>query len=299
VLDVKHWWRQVEAGMCSAMQHTISIRTLKHRAKLLDPRGVHWTSIGVFESSARDQAAYDGVRATERAHNTAKAIENVADLLATGRLQKLATCIDKLDNTLRIERQQYEQSMRHVRDNYLKRIKNILVAGATDERVAATTAVDEHTAAMADSTSSLEALRAAREHFTAQRANTGGMLIARENEDVRTLLDRVKESNIATSAHTQQACAPVDTTHMTLGNSGLGARAGDERVVAMECEIMSEREDGEQSMIAGGGTGQYTSEANKDMTQEQDHTRCRCALGTFERCARGLECTQHSVHSKS
>ena len=146
----------------------------------------------------------------------------------------------------------------------LKRIKNILVAGATDERVAATTAVDEHTAAMADSTSSLEALRAAREHFTAQRTNTGGMLIARENEDVRTLLDRVKESNIATSAHTQQACAPVDTTHMTLGNSGLGARAGDERVVAMECEIMSEREDGEQSM----GAGQHTTGASKEMTQE-------------------------------
>ena len=31
---------------------------------------------------------------------------------------------------------------------------------------------------------------------------------------------------------------------------------------------MSEREDGEQSMIAGGGTGQYTSEANKDMAPE-------------------------------
>ena len=42
----KHWWRQVEAGMCSAMQHTISIRTLKHRANLLDARGVQQTSIG-------------------------------------------------------------------------------------------------------------------------------------------------------------------------------------------------------------------------------------------------------------
>jgi len=53
----KHWWRQVEAGMCSAMQHTISIRTLKHRAELLDARGVQQTSIGFFESSARGEAA--------------------------------------------------------------------------------------------------------------------------------------------------------------------------------------------------------------------------------------------------
>ena len=107
--------------MCSAMQHTISIRTLKHRAKLLDAKGVQRTSIGVFESSAQGQTAYDGVKATERAHHTATAIENVADPRASGRLQKLATCIDKLEDTLRIERQQYEQSMRNVRDTYIKR----------------------------------------------------------------------------------------------------------------------------------------------------------------------------------
>jgi len=45
---------------------------------------------------------------------------------------------------------------------------------------------------------------------------------------------------------------------MTLGDSGLGAGARDETAVAMECEIMSEREDGEKSMMAGGGTGQHT-----------------------------------------
>ena len=105
----KHWWRQVEAGMCSARQHTISIRTLKHRAKLLDARGVQLTSIGFFESSARGEAECDGVKAAERAHDEAKAVENVATLWATGRLQILATCIDKLDSTLRLERQQYKQ----------------------------------------------------------------------------------------------------------------------------------------------------------------------------------------------
>jgi len=166
--------------MCSAMQHTISIRTRKHRAKVLDARGVQRTSIGVFESSPRGPAAYDGVKATERAHDRAKAIENVADLRATGRLQKLGTCIDKLDNALRIERQQYEQSMRNVRDNYMQRVKNILVTGATDERVTAPTAVNEHTAAVADSTSTQEALRAARDLFTAERANTCGTLIAHD-----------------------------------------------------------------------------------------------------------------------
>jgi len=62
----------------------------------------------------------------------------------------------------------------------MKCIKNIQVAGATDERVAATTAVDQHTEAMAASASTQVALRAAREHFTAQRANTCGMLIARD-----------------------------------------------------------------------------------------------------------------------
>ena len=70
--------------------------------------------------------------------------------------------------------------MRNVWDNYMSRIKNIQVTGATDERVAATTAVDEHTVAMSVSASTQEALRAAREHFTPQRANTCGMLIARD-----------------------------------------------------------------------------------------------------------------------
>ena len=70
--------------------------------------------------------------------------------------------------------------MRNVRDNYMQRVKNILVTGATDERVTAPTAVNEHTAAVADSTSTQEALRAARDLFTAERANTCGMLIARD-----------------------------------------------------------------------------------------------------------------------
>ena len=166
--------------MCSVMQHTISISTLKHQAKLLDVRGVQQTSIGFFELSARGETAYDGVKAAERAHDKDKTLENVADLRVTGRLQILATCIDKLDSTLRLERQQYKQSMRNVLDNYMKRIKNIRVTGATDEHVAATTAVDKHTAAMASSASTQETLRVVRELAIAQRANTCGMLIARD-----------------------------------------------------------------------------------------------------------------------
>jgi len=113
----KHWWRQVEAGMCSAMQQKITIRTLKHRAKMLDARGVQRTSIGFFESSARCEAAYDGVKAAQRAHDEAKAAENVANLRATQQLQILATYIDKLDSTMRQERQQYNQLIRSCRDN--------------------------------------------------------------------------------------------------------------------------------------------------------------------------------------
>ena len=176
----KHWWRQVEAGMCSAMQHTITIRTLKHRAKLLDARGVQRTSVGFFESSARGEAAYDGVKAAERAHDEAKAVENVTNLRVTQRLQILATCIDKLDSTMRREIQQYRQLIRSCRDNYIQRLKNTRDTEAMDERVAATTAVDEHTAAMAARASTQEALRAAREHATAQRANTCGMMIPRD-----------------------------------------------------------------------------------------------------------------------
>jgi len=162
------------------MQHTISIRTLKHRAKLLDARGVYQTSIAFFESSARGEAAYDGIKAAERAHDEAKAIENVVNLRATGRLQILAPCIDKLDSTLRLEKQQYKQFIQSCPDNYVKRIKNIQVTGATDERVATTTAVDEHTAAMVARASTQESFRVAREHAIAQRANTCGMIIPRD-----------------------------------------------------------------------------------------------------------------------
>ena len=107
----KHWWRQVEAGMCSAMQQKITIRTLKHRAKMLDARGVQRTSIGFFESSARGEAAYDGIKAAQRAHDEAKAAENVANL-RTQQLQMLATYIDKLDSTMQRERQHYKHRSR-------------------------------------------------------------------------------------------------------------------------------------------------------------------------------------------
>ena len=74
-----------------------------------------------------------------------------------------------------------------------------------------------------------------------------------ESEEVRALLDPVNESSTTTSGDTPQASAPVDTTHMTLVNSGLGARDEDDAAVAMEGEIMSQGEEGKQSRIAGGG----------------------------------------------
>jgi len=62
----------------------------------------------------------------------------------------------------------------------MKRIKNIQDAGATDERAAAATAVDEHTAAVAARASTQEALRVAREYAIDQRANSCGMIIPRD-----------------------------------------------------------------------------------------------------------------------
>ena len=138
------------------------------------------TLIGFLESSTRGEAAYDGVKAAERAHDEAKAEETVTNLRATQRLEILATCIDKLDSTTRREIQQYKQLIWSCRDNYIQRLKNTRDTEALDERVAATTAVDEHTTAIAVRASTQEALRAAREHATAQRAKTCGMMNPRD-----------------------------------------------------------------------------------------------------------------------
>ena len=80
-----------------------------------------------------------------------------------------------------------------------------------------------------------------------------------------TLLDPVNESSTTTSGDTPQASAPVNTTHRTLANNSLGARAEDDAAVAMEGEITSQGE----SMMAGGDAGQHTSGASKEMTQQR------------------------------
>jgi len=55
---------------------------------------------------------------------------------------------------------------------------------------------------------------------------------------------------------------------MTLANSGLGARAEDDAEGAIEDEIMSQGEEGEQSRMTGGGAWQHTTGASKEMTQK-------------------------------
>jgi len=89
-----------------------------------------------------------------------------------------------------------------------------------------------------------------------------------ENEEVRALLDHVNESSTTTSGDTPQASAPVDTAHTTLTHNGLGAHAEDDAAVAMEGEIMSQGEEGEQRRMAGGDAGQHNTGASKEMTQE-------------------------------
>jgi len=88
-----------------------------------------------------------------------------------------------------------------------------------------------------------------------------------ESQEVLTLLDPVNESSTTTSGDTPQDSAPVDTTHTTLANSGLGARTEDDTAVAMEDEIMTQGEEGEHSMMTGRGEAQYTTGASQEMTQ--------------------------------
>ena len=93
----KHWWRQVTAHMSSAMKHEITIRTLKRRAKMLDGRGVHRTSIGFFESGAVATTAHDGVKAAERAYDEARAGETAAYHRVWARLLAFQARIEKMD----------------------------------------------------------------------------------------------------------------------------------------------------------------------------------------------------------
>jgi len=62
--------------------------------------------------------------------------------------------------------------------------------------------------------------------------------------------------------------SPHDTLPSNLANSSLGARAEDDAAAAMEGEIMSQGKEGKQSRMVGGGAGQHTTGASKEMTQE-------------------------------
>jgi len=60
----------------------------------------------------------------------------------------------------------------------------------------------------------------------------------------------------------------MDTTHLSLAHNGLGARAEDDATVAMQAEIMSQGEEGEQRRMAGGDDGQHNTGASQETTQE-------------------------------
>jgi len=61
----------------------------------------------------------------------------------------------------------------------------------------------------------------------------------------------------------------VDTTHSSLAHNGLGARAEDDAAVAMQAEIMSQGEEGEQRRMAGGDDGQHNTRVSQETTQER------------------------------
>ena len=79
------------------------------------------------------------------------------------------------------------------------------------------------------------------------------------SQEVQALLDPANESNTIMSGDNPQTSAPVNTTHTTLANSSLGARAEDDAAGALEGQIGGQGEDREQSRTAGGGAGQHTT----------------------------------------
>jgi len=81
-------------------------------------------------------------------------------------------------------------------------------------------------------------------------------------------MDPASASNTAMSGDDHETSAPVNTMHINLANSDLGARAENDAAGAMEGQISGQGEDGEQSPTAGGGAGQDTTGTSKEMTQE-------------------------------
>ena len=76
-----------------------------------------------------------------------------------------------------------------------------------------------------------------------------------ESQQVQALMDPASASNTAMSGDDHETSAPVNTMHINLANSDLGARAENDAAGAMEGQISGQGEDGEQSTTAGGLQG--------------------------------------------
>jgi len=81
-------------------------------------------------------------------------------------------------------------------------------------------------------------------------------------------MDPASAANTAVSGEDRETSAPANTMHINPANSDLGARAEHAAAGEMEGQISGQGEDGEQSRMAGGGAGQHTTGASKEMTQE-------------------------------
>ena len=156
----KHWCRKVATHMSSAMKHEITIRTLKRRAKMLDGRGAHRTSIGFFDSDAVATTAHDGVKAAERAYDEARAGETAAYHRVSGRLLAFQARIEKMDIAIRIEQKQFAlQTARNT-----ERIQKIR-ASAASEQAAVVAGMEDHITAMVLRDSTRDELNVAREQY--------------------------------------------------------------------------------------------------------------------------------------
>jgi len=89
-----------------------------------------------------------------------------------------------------------------------------------------------------------------------------------ESQQVQALMDPASASNTAMSGDDHETSAPVNTMHINLANSDLGARAESDAAGAMEGQISGQGEDVQQSTTAGGGAGRHTTGMSKEMTQE-------------------------------
>ena len=123
----KEWWRQDAAGMCSVMQHEVTIRRVKQHAKVIDVRGVRRHKIGLNTRCARNAEAWEcnDVTAAKHAYDEAVAMENAVGQRMAGRMDALAQSTENV----RTARQQLQMCVA----GYSERVGQVTSSVANDK----------------------------------------------------------------------------------------------------------------------------------------------------------------------